>query len=154
MRDVILRVREEQLIREHGLRLLCLGIEIEHSRLQLGRFPRHHLAEAPKGGTGQLPGALPFEHLRTPGDEPQALLGHCVRVCDALHECERARRCPLDSCRQACGRRVRPLAILRDEMHHAGKGHVRGQALDERSPGLAPIHLDRCLDDPAVALRR
>ena len=154
MRDVVLRIREQQLVCEDGIRLGCLGVEIEHPRLQLGRLPRHHPAQAPERGAGQLPGPLPLQHLRAPGDEPEALLRRGVRVRDALHERERAGRRAFRVRRHVCGRRVRSVAVLRDEMHRAGEGHIRGQAFDERRPRLAALHLDRCRDDPGLALCR
>ena len=154
MRDVALRIREQQLIREDGLRLRRLGIEIEHPRLQLGRFPSHHPAQTPKCGTGQLPGPLPFQHLRTLGHEPQTLLGHGVRIGDSLDECECARRRPLRIHRHFCGCRIRPVTVLCDEMHRASQGHIRGQTFDERSPRLAPLDLNRCRDDPRLGRHR
>ena len=47
MRDVTLGIGKQQLICEHVLRRRRLRVEIEHLRLQLGRLPRHHLAQAP-----------------------------------------------------------------------------------------------------------
>ena len=136
------------------MRLRRLGVEVEHPQLELGRLARHHPAEAPQRGTGQLPGALAFQHLRTPGDEPQALLGRRVRVRNALHQGERGSGRVLRVRRHLFGRRVRSVAVERREMDDAGERRVPGQVLEQRPPRLAALHVDVCARDRGLALVR
>ena len=112
----------------------------------MGGFAGHHLAEAPQRGPGKLPAALRLEDLCALGDKPNTIRWYGVGVRHPLSQSQRARRHPLRVGCHLIGGCLQSMAVLRDEVNHAGERCALRQPLEERLPRLATLNLDahRC----------
>ena len=88
---MVLLVGIEQLTGDVRERCSSAGIQVQQPRLQVGRFQGHDLPQAPEDGTGQFPGVLAFDYLRSTGDEPHTLVRGQVRIDQRLDKRQRAR---------------------------------------------------------------
>ena len=136
--DVGLGVGIEKLVHEFGRARRIGGVEIEHPRLELGRLPRRHLAQAPERGAGQLAAALALQHLGAARHEPEPLRRGEIALCQRLGQRQRARRRVARICRHLLRAGLCAVAVEPGEMHDAGERHIGGQVLQQRFPRVAP----------------
>ena len=71
-------VRVHQVVYEFGRRVRCDGVEVYHSRLQVGRFERNHLAKTPKCRTGKFSAEFALQDLCPARYEPDAVFRYHV----------------------------------------------------------------------------
>ena len=140
-----------EFVDEVGQRYGVRGIEVEHPRVQMRRFPSRHLAQTPQRGAGQFTLMLAFQHLPAAGDEPDALPRGNVGVRRALHESQRAAACSLRSLAQFAGCRVGAAPVQRSQMHDAAEWGVAGQTLKQRAPRFSAVGCQRRSDDGGLA---
>ena len=107
------------------------GVQVNHSRPQLGRFQSHHLAQTPQDRAGKLPRTLALQYLRPARDKPHALLRYHIGIGHTLHQRQRACSDAVYVRRNLRGGCLCPVTVQRLEMHHALERHIRRQALDE-----------------------
>ena len=72
--DMVFRVGIQQVVHEVRQLYSRARIQIDHSRLEVGRFKSHDLAHAPQNCAGKLARAFAFQYLRPARDEPHAVL--------------------------------------------------------------------------------
>ena len=153
VRDLRLRVGKQQFLREVGRQLRLLGVEINHLRIHLRRFPNHHPAETPQRRAGKLPCALPLQNLCAPGDEPHSLCGGQIGIGHALRQRQRARRRSSRILSHFLRSRPRPVPVQRRKMHDTTERHIAGQLLQKGLPRLALIHLHGSSDGSGRVVR-
>ena len=107
--DVGFLVRVEQFLGEHGGRVRRRGIQIDHPRLQVRRFPRSHLAHPPQQRAGEFAVALTLQHLRAAGHEPDALFRSRVGIDHTLQKRQCTGRGPPGVRRHFAGGGPRPV---------------------------------------------
>ena len=143
VRDIGLRVGEEQLFRDLGGRRRRGRVEIQHPGLQVARFPGDHPAESPERCARELSRPLPFEDLGAARDEPRPPGRGRIGVRQALDEREGARRRVAHVRRQLPRGGVRPAAVEPREMHDPGKRETAGRIRQDRPPRLPPVRFQR-----------
>ena len=145
--DVGFLVRVEQFLGEHGGRVRRCGIQIDHPRLQVRRFPRSHLAHAPQQRAGQFTVALTLQHLRAAGHEPDALFRRRVGIDQTLQQRQRTGRGPPGVRRHFAGGGPRSVPRHGRHVHDAVQRNVGRQIRYQRSPRLAIFRVQRLRHD-------
>ena len=135
--DVVLGVGIQQLIEDVGHGGRPAGVQIDHPRLEVRRFPRHRLAKTPQRGAGKLASALPFQDLRAARHEPYALGRRDVAIRHGLRQRERARPHAPHVFGDLRGGGLGPVTVQPHQVHHPVERHVLRQPLQQRSPRLA-----------------